>query len=84
MQSAYWKYRSTETALLCIQNDILEVIDGRRSVILVLLDVFAAFETTDHHILLHPSQFKFGITRKTAIDLYRGAAILFVLPYKYM
>ena len=44
-QSAYRKHHSTETALLCVQNDIVQAIDGKKSVILVLLDLSAAFDT---------------------------------------
>ena len=51
-QSAYKKLHNTETTLLRVQNDILRAIDSRRSVILVLLDLSAAFDTVDHSILL--------------------------------
>ena len=61
-QSAYSKYHSTETALLCVQNDILQAIDGKKSVILVLLDLSAAFDTIDHTVLLHRLKHDFGIT----------------------
>ena len=52
MQSAYRKGRSTETALLRIQNDILCALDKGKGVCLVLLDLSAAFDTVDHTILL--------------------------------
>jgi exonuclease III len=52
LQSAYKKYNSTETALLKVQNDILCAIDGKKVVLLVLLDLSAAFDTVDHDILL--------------------------------
>ena len=61
-QSAYRKHRSTETALLCVQNDIVQAIDGKKSVILVLLDLSAAFDTIDHTVLLHRLKHDFGIT----------------------
>jgi hypothetical protein len=48
LQSAYRKRHSTETALICVQNDILHSIDNRKGVILVLLDLSAAFDTIDH------------------------------------
>ena len=41
-----------ETALVRIQNDILVSLDNRKSVILVLLDLSAAFDTVDHPLLL--------------------------------
>ncbi len=51
-QSAYRKYHSTETDLLKVQNDILMHLDNSNTVILVLLDVSAAFDTIYHDILL--------------------------------
>jgi len=62
MQSAYKKDHSTETALLRIQNDILQAIDNKRCVLLVLLDLSAAFDTVDHSILLHRLHNRFGIS----------------------
>ena len=52
LQSSYKKYHSTETALTCIHDDILRVIDEKQCVILVLLDLSAAFDTIDHDMLL--------------------------------
>ena len=52
MQSAYKKNHSTETALVRVQNDILTHIDNKHGVILVLLDLSAAFDTIDHKTLL--------------------------------
>ena len=52
-QSAYRPGHSTETALVRIHNDLLLSIDSRRSVLLVLLDLTAAFNTLDHTVLLH-------------------------------
>ena len=51
-QSAYKQYHSTETALIRVHNDILTAIDNRRTVILLVLDPTAAFDTVDHDILL--------------------------------
>ena len=51
-QSAYRPAHSCETALVRIQDDILQSLDNRKSTILVLLDLRAAFDTVDHHILL--------------------------------
>ena len=51
-QSGYKKYHSTETALLYVTNDILRNLDKKQSVILVLLDLSAAFDTVVHQILL--------------------------------
>ena len=51
-QSAYRKRHSTETALTRVQNDILRAIDDSKATVLVLLDLFAAFDTVDHNFLL--------------------------------
>jgi hypothetical protein len=62
MQSAYRKYHSTETALLKVQNDILEAVDEGSVAVLVLLDLSAAFDTIDHEKLLDHLQNRLGIT----------------------
>ncbi len=51
-QSAYREGHSTETALLIVQNDILMELDKGKVVMLVLLDLSAAFDTIDHEFLL--------------------------------
>ena len=60
-QSAYKNFHSTETALVRVQNDILCAIDNNESVILLLLDFSAAFETMDHSIMLSRLRDRFGI-----------------------
>src|SRR2546425_9713506 len=52
LQSAYRKFHSTETALLGIYNDLLRASDRRQVTALVLIDLFSAFDTIDHQILL--------------------------------
>ena len=47
-QFAYNNFHSTETALVRVQNDILCAIDNNESVILLLLDLSAAFDTVNH------------------------------------
>ena len=61
-QSAYRKQHSTETALLRLSNDILRAIDNHQNVIVVLLDLTAAFDTLDHQILLQRLYNRLGIT----------------------
>ena len=61
-QSAYRSGHSTKTALLRVKSDILNAIDDRRGVFLVLLDLSAAFDTTDHNILLNRLSYDFGIS----------------------
>ena len=43
-QSAYKSFHSTETALVKVHNDIVTAIDNQQQVILVLLDLSAAFD----------------------------------------
>jgi hypothetical protein len=61
MQSAYKKMHSTETGLLKVQNDILCAIDNKKAVVLVLLDLSAAFDTVDHDMLLHRMSTRLGV-----------------------
>ena len=60
-QSAYKQLHSTETALVRVNNDILVALDNHQSVILLLLDLSAAFDTVDHGILLDRLSHRFGI-----------------------
>jgi hypothetical protein len=52
LQSAYRSGCSTETALLKIKSDMDQFLDEGDDVLLVLLDLSAAFDTIDHDILL--------------------------------
>ena len=69
LQSAYKRFHSTETALLKVQNDILMSIDQQQCVLLVLLDLSAAFDTVDHNILLSRLKNMLGITG-TVLDWF--------------
>ena len=60
-QSAYRKLHSTETALVKVQNDILQSLGQNKVAVLVLLDLSAAFDTIDHETLLHRLEHQFGI-----------------------
>ena len=51
-QSACKPNHSTETALMRVQNDILMSLDNKRGVVLIMLDLSAAFNTVDHSLLL--------------------------------
>jgi len=51
-QSAYRPKHSTETALLCTLDTVFYLADNGKSTLLVSLDYSAAFDTTDHSILL--------------------------------
>ena len=61
-QSAYKAGHSTETALLCIQNEIHLSLSKGMPTALVLLDLSAAFDTIDHDTLLACLSTRFGFT----------------------
>ena len=71
MQSAYRQNHSTETALLKVHSDILSAVDNGCVVVLVLLDITAAFDTIDHAILLSRLRHRFGVTG-AALDWLRS------------
>lgn len=71
LQSAYRQYHSCETALVRVQNDILLALDNNCCVVLLLLDLSAAFDTVDHHVLLHRMSSRFGIKGK-ALDWFKS------------
>ncbi|XP_072048603.1 uncharacterized protein [Amphiura filiformis] len=60
-QSAYRKYHSVETALVRVNNDLLQAVDTHGEAVLVLLDMSAAFDTVDHNILLRRLHERYGV-----------------------
>ena len=70
-QSADKSNHSFETALIRIHNDIAMAIDQHNSVILVLLDLSAAFDTVDHGLLLSRLSNRFKITG-TVLEWFRS------------
>ncbi|XP_062609777.1 uncharacterized protein LOC134271591 [Saccostrea cucullata] len=71
-QSAYRVYHSTETALLRVHHDITSALDKGSSVVLLMLDLSAAFDVIDHNVLINRLEFSFGIT---------GAALSWIRSY---
>ena len=62
LQSSYKKFHSCETALIKVQDDILKAIDNKKCVLLILLDLSAAFDTVDHHRLVQVLSERLGLT----------------------
>jgi len=62
-------------ALIRVHNDIAIVLDQKRSVILLLLDLSAAFDTVDHCILLSRISCRFGMGG-TALELFRSYLLI--------
>ena len=68
-QSAYRSRHSTETALLRVSNGLLTSSDSDHISVLTLLDLSAAFDTTDHDLLINRLRDVFGI-RDTALAFF--------------
>ena len=64
-------FHSCDTALIRVQNGILLPIDNRHCVMLLLLDLSAAFDTANHEILLKRLNSKISICG-TALDWFRS------------
>ncbi len=61
MQSSYMENHSTETAMFNVHNDILTALDQNKAVLIIFMDLSAAFDITDHDILLNHIEKCFGI-----------------------
>lgn len=68
-QSAYKTAHSTETALLRVKTDLLRALERKEGVIMVLLDLSAAFDTVSHPGLLRILETRVGL-RGTALDWF--------------
>ena len=61
-QFGYKRNHSCETFLLKLIDDILVKVDRKLGVVVLILDLSAAFDTVDHKVLLNILQHKFHIT----------------------
>ena len=61
-QSTYRANHSTETALLKVKANLLNAMDGKEVVCLILLDLSVAFDTVSHDILLNHLHYWFRVT----------------------
>ena len=52
-QSAYQEFHSTKTALCRIYNNLVTSVCSGKAGLLIMLDLSAASDTIDHHILLN-------------------------------
>ena len=57
MQSAYRRNHSCKTAIVKVHNDILSKLDDHKNVVLMLLDLSAAFDTINHGCLMQELHF---------------------------
>ena len=71
---------STETAICMVNNDILS---SRKSTLLMLLDMSAAFDTLNHTILLSRLNFKLKKLNLREIGIYGAALEWFTSYIKY-
>ena len=61
-QSVYKENHNVETALICVQNDIVCALDDKKSALLVPLDLSAAFDTVDHNVPMNVLEKRVGVT----------------------
>ena len=61
-QFGYKRHHSCETFLLKLIDDILVTVDRKLGVVVLIIDLSAAFDTVDHSVLLGILQSKFHIT----------------------
>jgi hypothetical protein len=62
LQSAYRARHFTETALLRVHHDIVSTLDKNCCVVLLMIDLSAAFDVIDHTILLERLNYSFSIS----------------------
>ena len=62
-QYGYKRHHSCETFLLKLIDDILIKVDRKLGVVVLIIDLSAAFDTVDHSVLLNILQNKFNIVK---------------------
>ena len=70
-QFGYKRHHSCETFLLKLIDDILVTIDSKLGVVVLIIDLSAAFDTVDHTVLLHILKSKFHISG-TALSWFKS------------
>ena len=60
-QSVYQESFSTEMALPKVRTDIIDAIDKKEFMCLVMLGISAAFDTANHHLLPNRLKYRFGV-----------------------
>ena len=68
---AYRAGHSTETALLDVLDGVYAAADDKQISVLIRLDLYAAFDTVDHSLLIDRLQSKFGV-KDTPLDWLRS------------
>ena len=61
LQSAYKQGHSTKTAVLKVKSDLLDAIDQKKVVCLVLLDLSMEFDTVNYDYLLNCLKYRFAV-----------------------
>ena len=69
MQTAYHESHSTETALLKVKSGILNAMNNKEVMCLVLLDLSVTFDTMNHQLLLNCLKYHFGFQGKVLQQL---------------
>jgi retron-type reverse transcriptase len=61
IEKAYRKYHSTETAFLKVHDDVWSALDEDYTVVLIMLDLSAAFDTINHGVLFALLQERYSV-----------------------
>ena len=80
-QSAYTKFHSTEITLLSVQDHIVKSISKHQLTALCLVDLSAAFDTIDHHVLIRHLSNWFGISNTALFWLRSYLLVLSLFPF---